>query len=358
MAPPKTGIFFLQQSAATSPGFFPRELRSRTLSRIEPRFTFLFLGSLIFFGGIIFILSFRKVSETISDKQILKIQERYASIVLNQPKPKAVEEKKTVKEVPTASAQETAATQKKEEVKVDREKESFAEKQERKAESRVERQAVREKVKQQVSSAGIFAAITAVGSGSAGSGAGSSSSVNDLLGAASDNVGDLSNVKVSKGTFATKNVDVAEVKARRGQVTSGVDIARESVGKTSGARIASGGSVNITSAPPEISGEAASLASRSQASIKRQIDMEATRLKRVYETWLKRDPSLAGQLKIKFTILPSGEVINVSVVNSTTNNSEFDDAIVRYVKRWTFPSVEGSGQVEVVYPFVFEGTPS
>jgi TonB family protein len=182
--------------------------------------------------------------------------------------------------------------------------------------------------------------------------------VNDLLGAASESVGDLSNLKVSKGTFATKNVDVAEVKARRGQITSGVDIARESIGKAHGGTIASGGSVNITSAPPEVSGEAASLASRSQASIKRQIDLEANRLKRVYETWLKRDPSLAGQLKIKFTILPNGEVANVSIVNSTTNNGDFDDAIIRYVKRWAFPPIDGGGPVEVIYPFVFEGQPS
>jgi TonB family protein len=335
---------------------FPSELRSKPLSRIEPRFTMLFMGSLIFFGGIVFALSFRKVSDTASEKQILKIQERYASIVLNQPKP--VEAPK-VKEVKTAaSGKEDAAGQKKEDVKVDREKESYSAKQERKAETQVQRQAVRAKVAQQVQSTGIFAAITAVGSGPSGALNGASSSVSDLLGAASDGIGDLGNLKVSKGTFATKNVDISEVKARRGQITSGVDIATQAVGKASGGKIVSGGSVNITSAPPEVTGEAASLASRSQASIKRQIDLEANRLKRVYENWLKRDPSLAGQLKIKFTILPSGEVANVSIVKSTTNNAEFDDNVVRYVKRWMFPAIEGGGPVEVIYPFVFEGQPS
>ncbi len=357
MAPPSTGIFFFQNTVSTVPASFPRELRSRPLSQLEVRFTLLFLGSFIFFGGIVFLLSFRQVSDTVSEKQILKIQERYASIVLNQPKPKAIEEQK-VKEVKTTAAKEEGGGQKKGEARVDREKESYADKQERKAGTRVERQAVREKVRQQVQSSGIFAAITAVGGGSSVAGAGPSSSVQDLLGVASESVGDLSNLKVSKGTFATKTVDVAEVKARRGQITSGVDIARESVGKAAGGRIASGGSVNITSAPPEVTGEAGSLASRSQASIKRQIDLEANRLKRVYENWLKRDPSLAGQLKIKFTILPSGEVVNVSVVNSTTNNSEFDENIVRYVKRWAFPPIESGGPVEVIYPFVFEGQPS
>jgi TonB family protein len=81
-------------------------------------------------------------------------------------------------------------------------------------------------------------------------------------------------------------------------------------------------------------------------------------LKHVFENWLKRDPALHGQLKIKFTILPSGEVSNVSIVSSTMNNSEFDENIVRYIKRWAFPPVEGGGPVEVTFPFVFEGQPS
>jgi TonB family protein len=355
MAAPQAQAISIRPSLGVGgAGRFPRELRSKPLSRLEPRFTLLFAVSFVFFGGIVFALSLRKISETATDKQILKIQERYASIVLNQPKPAEAPKVKEVKKA--AKGGEEAAGAKKEDAKIDREKESFSAKQVRKAESTVQRQAVRAKVAQQVQSTGIFAAITAVGSGpSSGMGA---SSVNDLLGAASDGIGDLGNLKVSKGTFATKNVDVAEVKARRGQITSGVDIATQAVGRASGGRIASGGSVNITSAPPEVSGEAASLASRSQASIKRQIDLEATRLKRVYENWLKRDPSLSGQLKIKFTILPTGEVANVSIVHSTTNNAEFDENIVRYVKRWMFQAIEGGGPVEVIYPFVFEGQPS
>jgi TonB family protein len=349
------GALSLQPQMSSNARRFPSELRSKTLSRVEPKFTLLFVVSFLIIGGIVFILSFHKVNETASAKQILKIQERYASIVLNQPKP--VEQKK-VKEVKTGPAVKEEVPAEKKEVKIDREKESYTAKQERKAETQVERQIVREKVKQQVQSTGIFAAITAVGSGASGVSGPASSSVNDLLGAASESVGDLSNLTVSKGTFATKNVDIAEVKSRRGQITSGVDIARESVGKASAGKIASGGSVNIASAPVEVTGEAASLASRSQASIKRQIDLEANRLKRVYESWLKRDPSLSGQLKIKFTILPSGDVANVAIVNSTTKNSEFDETIVRYVKRWTFGPVDSGGPVEVIYPFVFEGQPS
>ena len=79
------------------------------------------------------------------------------------------------------------------------------------------------------------------------------------------------------------------------------------------------------------------------------------RLKRVYEDWRKRDPTLAGRLTVKFVILATGAVSNVSVVKSSTNNSDFDETILRYIKRWEFDPVQGGSDVEVVYPFVFEG---
>jgi TonB family protein len=342
------GLYIMQPALAAAGGKFPSELRGKLLNSIEPKFTMLFFGLLFVIGTTVLLLSLRKVPDTMSDKQILKIQERYASIVLNQPKPKPVEQK--VEEQQVKKATETSAEKKEE--KIDREKETFQEKQARKEEKKVERQAVREKVKQQVQSAGIFAAITAVGGGNGGGRA--SASVTDLLGAASDGLGDISTMKVGKGSFATRDAEVAEVKARRGQITTGVDIAREDVGKAAVNRIASGGSVNITSAPPQISGESAKLASRSQSSIQRVIDTEVRRIKRMYENWLKRDPSLSGQLKIRFTILPSGEVANVSIISSTMNSSEFDSNVLRYVERWMFPNDSSAGPVEVEFPFVFE----
>jgi TonB family protein len=78
-------------------------------------------------------------------------------------------------------------------------------------------------------------------------------------------------------------------------------------------------------------------------------------LKRVYEDWLKRDPTLNGRLTFKFTILPTGSVSSVVIVKSTTNNQDFDETIMRYIKRWQFPEVSNGSPVEVVYPFIFEG---
>jgi TonB family protein len=333
---------------------FPRQFRRTLLSRIDPRFVIIF-GSLFLVAFVtVGLLSQRKITEVVSDKEITKIQERYAQLVLNQPKPKPPEVKKEEKVKETSKkSTETAEEQKPEEVKVDREKETFVQRQKRQEATREQRQAVREKVKAAIQTAGIFAAITSTGGGGGG-GTSSSSGVTDLLGAAGAGMGDIGNIKVSKGTFASKNVDVADLKAKRGSVTSGVDIARENIGKAKADRIASGGGVAISSAAPEVSGNTTNAEARTQTSIKKVIDLESNRLKRVYETWLKRDPTLAGQLRIKFTIMPDGSVTNVTIVNSTTKNSEFDETLVRYIKRWAFPAVDGASPVEVVFPFVFE----
>jgi TonB family protein len=351
----KSGLFYIHGIGEISYKPFPKELRRALFSRVEPRFLGIFLSLFIVSFFSVSILSNFKVKETVSEKDIIKIQERYAQLVLNQPKPKPPEVKVEQK-VKTAEKGKSQSEEigKKEEIKVDREKETFVQRKERREATREQRTIVREKVKAAIQTTGIFAAITASGGGGK-SATSSSSGISDLLGATGEVMGDFGNIKVSKGTFAAaKQIDAEQLSQRRGEVTTGVDIAREGTQKASAKRLSSEASVNITSTPPEVKGETQGIESRSQASIQRVIDLESKRLKRVYENWLKRDPTLSGQLKIKFTIMPDGTVSNVSIVSSTTKNPEFDDTILRYVKRWTFPPVEGAGPVEVVFPFVFE----
>jgi TonB family protein len=349
----QSGIFYMHQGSKNIAPF-PKEYRRGLFSRFERKF-FLIFGALIvvFYTSIGLLSVLVKVNDAPSEKEILKIQERYAQLVLNQPKPKVevkVEEKSKVgpkEEVPVAPTEE-----KKEEVKVDREKESFVEKVQRKEAGSEERRQVREEVTKQIQSSGIFAAITA-SSGSGGGG--SSSAASDLLGSAGDGIGDISNINISKGSFASKKIEQASATERKGTRTTDVGIQKESIGRAEVTQVATTANVNITSAPPEITGESSSSSDRSQAAIGRVVGREAQRLKRVYEDWLKRDPSLSGRLMVKFTILPTGAVSSVSIVKSTTNNQDFDDAILRYIKRWQFPEVANGSPVEVVYPFIFEG---
>jgi len=326
---------------------------------MDPGFLYLLIGCAVIVGGLALGLSFIPVKETVSDKEILRIQERYAQLVLNQPKPKVTKEKKLAEE--EAGAREAAARKAKEEAakkaaeeeaaKKAKKEESFEDKQRRREETRRQREAKREMVKQQVRASGIFAAITSTAASGRGGG---TEAVSDLLSAAGG-VGNLGGIDVSKGTFATRNVGAADVSQPRGQRTSGVGIEKSSVGTADAGRIASAAEVRITTQPPEMKSESGG-AVASKSCIQNVITRESHRIKRVYENWLKRDPSLAGQMKVRFMITSSGTVSDASVVTSSTGNGEFDDNILRYIKRWDFSGCGVGESIEIVFPFVFSGT--
>jgi TonB family protein len=351
MAPQNQSGLYVMQQGNTSNTAFPKKYRRGLFSQLERRFLIIFGSLIVIFYTTVGLMSvFIKESAAPSEKEILKIQERYARLVLNQPKPevkKVDEGKVTSSKVETKESEKEEVTDK---PKVEREKETFVEKQKRKESGVEERRQVREQVSKQIQSSGIFAAITA-----AGSSGGSGGMESDLLGNVSSGTQDLSGLAISKGSFATKSDVSTELSAKKGSAVKGVGIEKQALERAEVTQVASTGSVNITSQQPEVTGESASHADRSQAAIQRVVNREVQRLKRVYEDWLKRDPSLSGSITIKFIILPSGSVSNVSVVKSSTNNSEFDETIIRYIKRWQFPAVPESGPVEVVYPFVFEG---
>lgn len=346
----QTGLFFMGSTKETALKEFPEKFNASVFKQLDSTFLIILAVCTLVLGGTFMVLALRPLDDVMSEKEILKIQERYAQLILNQPKKQVKEAVEKVK-TPVESSQEAAEEEEEEEVKVDRKKESVVEKQQRKKATSEDRRKKRDEIKQQLQSAGIFAAITATGSGVGGGPA----QVTDLLGSA-EGIGGIGDVDISAGSFATKDVDPEMLKKRRGEKTSGVGIKKESVGRVSGSRIASAGKVNITSAPAQLKGESAGKGSRSQAAINRVVGRQQSRLKKVYESMLKRDPNLSGKLVVKFTIMPDGTVTNVAIVKSTTNNSTFDKRILSYVRRWKFSPISGGGPVEVVFPFVFTGS--
>ena len=203
-----SGLFYIHNPGEITLKVFPQDLRKSLLSRIDPRFTGIFGALFIVAFVTVSILSSVKLKETVSEKDIVKIQERYAQLVLNQPKPKPQEVKQEEKGKAAETGKVAEKEAPKEETKVDHEKETFVERKERAEASKEQRQAVRQRVAAAVQTAGIFAAITAT-SGGSGPGPASGGGVSDLLGATGEGVGDLGNIKVSKGTFATRTLTQA-----------------------------------------------------------------------------------------------------------------------------------------------------
>lgn len=64
----------------------------------------------------------------------------------------------------------------------------------------------------------------------------------------------------------------------------------------------------------------------------------------------------SGVVVLKFTIAPSGNIINISIISSTTDYPEFDNAVKDIVATWKWKSMD-IGNVTCRIPFRF-GSPS
>lgn len=83
------------------------------------------------------------------------------------------------------------------------------------------------------------------------------------------------------------------------------------------------------------------------------IRQRAPGLRHIYNKHLKKNPGLEGQITLKFTIVPNGEISDISIVSSTTQNQKFDAEIQQNVSRWIFPKIK-SGNATVTIPFTFK----
>lgn len=104
--------------------------------------------------------------------------------------------------------------------------------------------------------------------------------------------------------------------------------------------------------PESIEGAGSSSAKRDFKAINKVVIAKKVGINLTYQNRLKSNPGLAGKVTIRFTITADGQVINIEIVDNTTGDEEFVNAIVRKVKYWRFEAIP-EGEVTVTYPFVF-----
>jgi TonB family protein len=75
-------------------------------------------------------------------------------------------------------------------------------------------------------------------------------------------------------------------------------------------------------------------------------------LKKIYDNHLKKKPGFSGKVTLKFTIAPSGDIISINIVSSTTDYPEFDEAIKNTVCKWKWKAIK-SGNTTPTIPFNF-----
>ena len=93
-------------------------------------------------------------------------------------------------------------------------------------------------------------------------------------------------------------------------------------------------------------------ASRSASDIVKIIRQRKSGLHFTYYKHLRKNPGIKGKITLKFTIAPKGEISDISIVSSTTQNRNFDAEILEKVSHWRFNSTK-YGKTTVTMPLIF-----
>jgi outer membrane biosynthesis protein TonB len=76
-----------------------------------------------------------------------------------------------------------------------------------------------------------------------------------------------------------------------------------------------------------------------------------------YEAGLKRNPTLAGKITLRFTIGKIGKVTKVDIEVDTMHDDEVNQCIIDRAMSWRFPPPQsGSDGVQFAYPFIFQAS--
>jgi TonB family protein len=92
---------------------------------------------------------------------------------------------------------------------------------------------------------------------------------------------------------------------------------------------------------------------RSTESILRVIRQHTPGLRHTYNKYLKTNPGFKGKVTLKFSIAPSGSIVELTIVGTTTGVPDFDQEIRGKVKSWRFEPIKGKANDVVTVPFTF-----
>ena len=207
-------------------------------------------------------------------------------------------------------------------------------------------------------STGVIAAITTIGPGSG-------RSLADILGGGSG-MGDLDTIASGIGGLKTGGDGLGGGLGLGGGDGTGLGGTGEGMGALAGGGggIGDGSgtklhkkSVTVSAHGPEsIAGEGAADANRSAARINSVIRQHLAGIQNAYNSALKKNPNLGGgKIVVRFTISSDGSVTSASIVSSSMGAPGLESSIISRIYGWRFPA-GASGEVTVVYPFVFIAT--
>lgn len=92
---------------------------------------------------------------------------------------------------------------------------------------------------------------------------------------------------------------------------------------------------------------------RTDEEIQILFDRYKAALYRIYNTELRKNPTLRGKMVLRITIEPSGAVSGCAVESSNMNAPEFSAQIVERVKKFNFGAKDGVPTTTILYPIDF-----
>jgi TonB family protein len=314
-------------------------IESPRLMDADRRFIFIMIFSVILHGVIVYYLNSFDVKK-MKPRTIDELPQRIVKLIMNKPK------KKEKKKVEVAKKEKKPETPEEKEVEKKKEKAKKVQA----AQKNVAKRAT--KVTKELRTTGMLAILT--GKGPTRS---RSRSVVDVLHGQSVRSTDLdAALKNMSGVSRAGSAEDMEVKltTRRSKQSKKVSI-KDFVKSFDRKEKTLEKMGNIKVRKPKREGPASSSAMRDDKAISNYVKKNMRSIKAAYNRVLKQNPNLAGKITIRFTILPSGRVSSVSVVESTVDDETLKTRIMRVIKNWRFPSIPDSeGNVTVNFPFIFQ----
>jgi hypothetical protein len=83
------------------------------------------------------------------------------------------------------------------------------------------------------------------------------------------------------------------------------------------------------------------------------INRNMNQIRHCFQQEMDTNPSLEGEIMIRFALAKDGSVNSVSTLSSTLDSPEVEGCVERNILRMQFPKPKGKGVVIVKYPFVF-----
>jgi outer membrane biosynthesis protein TonB len=305
----------------------PKEAKGAHFKSMDRLFSVVLVVSFALHSGFYIALANTELPKEVT---LEEIPDRYAKVLIPERMPKPPEKKEEKKaEVATQQKQEKAEEKK-------------PETQEQVAQKKAARAAA---VAKAVQSKGLLKVLGALGPGTGGG------AVADVFGSGGG-MGDVASALSGAGGVAVAT-DPGAGGGRKGGGEGGA-ASIGSLATTGGGKVGLGTKTEVK-VSGSVAAEEAEVDSSDidQGKLGAFVRARMGLIKACYENALKRNPGLKGKISIRFTILETGALSDISTAQNSLGSAEVASCIMNTMRSWR-TQFRPSGPVTVEYPFVFQ----